>query len=69
MSTRTQQQAQTDLKKYLEHDGRLLEQYGFARQYIINFHGKRKAPLLGRLAVKVLGWTGARIDLRFTQTK
>lgn len=68
MSTRTIEQVKKDLEKYLKRDNELLEHYGFSRSLIIMFP-KNKQPLLGRLAIKLLVLTKARIDFRFTPTQ
>lgn len=56
---------QDTLKRILEAENATYEEAGIVRQFIVSFPNRQKAPLLGRLGVKLIGMAGGIIQIQF----
>lgn len=50
---------------YIDDEKKLLEKYGLLKHIVVLFPQHRKPPLLGKLAVKLLRWSGGAVDAQF----
>lgn len=59
---------QKKMVKYLEEDNKLMEKYNLQKRIVVLFplHKKKIAPLLGRLALKLLKFSKGYPDIHFT---
>lgn len=55
------------VKSYLEKEAKLVEQLGLKRRLVLDFPRHKKVPLLGRIAGRLLMWSGGHPDIRFTE--
>lgn len=65
----TQKKFQTTVQKYLEKDVKTLESLGIGKRLTIHFGGRKKVPLLSRLAMKIIQRQGGVIDTQFIKLK
>lgn len=55
------ERAQEVLKK----DEQLYQKYGIGRKLIINYPHRKKAPIIGRIGIKLLQISGGTLDIQF----
>lgn len=56
---------QERLQPILEKEQAVYDKAGIGRQFVISFPNRHKAPLLGRIGVKLLHMTGGIIQIQF----
>lgn len=58
---------QDKIKPILEKEHAAYEKAGVVRRFAVTFPNRHKAPLLGRLAVKLLNFSGGIIQIQFDE--
>lgn len=64
MAKTKKQKPEDLLKQYLKADSALLERSGLKRTIGIAFPSKKRTPLLGKIATKMLTWSGGQALIR-----
>lgn len=50
---------------FMVDEQKLLKKYGLARQIVVTFPKRESVPLMGKVAVKLLKWSGGVIEPKF----
>ena len=56
---------QDSLKRLIETENTAYEDAGIVRQFIVSFPNRHKAPLLGRIGVKLMLMAGGLIQVQY----
>lgn len=66
-SIKGEQNFQEVLKGILEKENEMYEKAGIMRTFVVSFPNRQKAPLLGRIGVKLITMAGGLIQIQFNK--